>query len=186
MNDKAQEMQNSDNALLEAELANFDVTADDGAAAAPSGNVTTFAASSPTRSDHNRSNRRIPGGLSKLTDDLGVKARDMKHVVMLLEQQRPQIDAAEVAQDRLQEEIDRVYNRVKEGTRSLKTMLDAAKAGDLGADVAAQFVKNGKMMDELENAVGAMASNHLWLRSVWEQHVQTVQVATKLKDDLRH
>lgn len=122
----------------------------------------------------------------RMADDLGSKARDLKHAVMLLEQQRPQIDAAEANHDRVQEEIDRVVSRLKEESRTLRSTMDAAKNGDLSANVQTQFGRCGKTMEDLEGAVMSLASNLLWLRSVWEQHVHTAQLAAKMKEDLRH
>jgi hypothetical protein len=71
--------------------------------------------------------------------------------------------------------------RVEDSARELKTAMDQCKAGELGADLASLWLRNGKALEELENVAANLASRFLWCRSAWEQYAKSIVVAQRLR-----
>ncbi|MGJ3263589.1 MAG: hypothetical protein ACFE0R_10185 [Salinarimonas sp.] len=129
--------------------------------------------------------RRIQGGFRGLTDDLDRRARDWRAIVRLMEQQRPQLEIAEAERDRLAEALGRVVGEVQESGRSLKSMLDTTRAGDVSGDLAAQFGRQVGALEQLEDVTESLIANFILLRSAWEQYARSVIQAQGLRDELK-
>ncbi|GGK27458.1 hypothetical protein [Salinarimonas ramus] len=129
--------------------------------------------------------RRIPGGFRGLTDDLDRRARDWRAIVRLMEQQRPQLEMAEIERDRLADALGRVVMEVQESGKSLKTMLDTTRSGDVSGDLAAQFTRQVGALEQLEDVTESLIANFILLRSTWEQYARSVIQAQGLRDELK-
>lgn len=125
---------------------------------------------------------RIDGGFNGVAADLDRRSRDGASMVRLLEQQRVHLEAAEVERDRLYLALGRISPEVNESGRSLKAMIETAKSGDVSGDLSAEFSRNLRALDELENIAEALAANLLWTRSGWEQYARTVIGAQKMRE----
>lgn len=129
--------------------------------------------------------RRIAGGFRGLTDDLDRRARDWRAIVRLMEQQRPQLEMAEAERDRLGEALAKVVAEVQESGRSLKTLLDTTRSGDVTGDLAGQFSRNVNALEQLEDVTENLIANFIILRSSWEQYARSVIQAQGLRDELK-
>lgn len=129
--------------------------------------------------------QRISGGFRGVVDDLDDRAREFRHMVQLLEQQRPQLELAERERDMLSSALGKIVPEVQETGRSLKATIERAKAGDTQGDLGAQFAKSQKALDELESVAEALATNLLWVRTTWEQYARTITKAQKMREELK-
>jgi chromosome segregation ATPase len=129
--------------------------------------------------------RRINGGFQGLRDDLDQHSRSWRNAARLLEQLRPQMEAAEAERDRLQAALDRIVPEVDESHKSLSSIIERAKAGDISGDLGARFTRSLTKLDELESIAEALTANHLALRSIWEQYARTVLQAQRLRETFR-
>ncbi|HEX2018803.1 MAG TPA: hypothetical protein VGO17_07675 [Aurantimonas sp.] len=129
--------------------------------------------------------RRISGGFHGLTSDLDQHSRNWRNSARLLEQLRPQMEAAEAERDRLQATLARIIPEINESQKGLSTMIETAKAGDISGDLGARFGRSLAKLDELESVAEALTANHLALRSVWEQYARAVLQAQRLREAIR-
>jgi chromosome segregation ATPase len=129
--------------------------------------------------------RRISGGFQGLTSDLDQHSRNWRNSARLLEQLRPQMEAAEAERDRLQATLARIIPEINESQKGLSTMIETAKAGDISGDLGARFGRSLAKLDELESVAEALTANHLALRSVWEQYARAVLQAQRLREAIR-
>ncbi|MGN6548324.1 MAG: hypothetical protein ACTHJ3_00290 [Pararhizobium sp.] len=129
--------------------------------------------------------RRISGGFRGVRDDLDPRAPEWRKPVRLIEQQRPLLEAAEAERDRLCEAFNRLVPEVQESAGTFKTMLEATKSGDVSGNLAAQFNRNLKVLDELESLAEALTTNMLGIRSTWEQYAKSMIRAQKMREDLK-
>lgn len=124
----------------------------------------------------------IDGGFNGVAADLDRRSRDSASMVRLLEQQRVHLEAAELERDRLYLALGRLTPEVNESGRSLKTMIETAKSGDVSGDLSAEFSRNLRALDELENIAQALSANLLWTRSGWEQYARSVIGAQMMRE----
>jgi chromosome segregation ATPase len=129
--------------------------------------------------------RRISGGFQGLTSELDQHSRNWRNSARLLEQLRPQMEAAEAERDRLQATLARIIPEINESQKGLSTMIETAKAGDISGDLGAKFGRSLAKLDELESLAEALTANHLALRSVWEQYARAVLQAQRLREAIR-
>ncbi len=146
---------------------------------APTGDVAARNAPEPT-AETTRS-ATLAGGFAAVRDDLERRTRESAHMVRLLEQHRQHLEATEKERDAAYEELARIIPRVEDSARELKTAMGQCKAGELGADLASLWLRNGKALEELENVAANLASRFLWCRSAWEQYAKSIVVAQRLR-----
>lgn len=127
--------------------------------------------------------RIIAGGFRQVGEDLERRSREWVHMVRLLEQHRLHLDSAEGERDRLTAKLDALMPEVQDSGRSLKGMLDSAKSGDISGDLAAEFDRSMRALDELEQTATALSANFLWCRSAWEQYARSVIRAQQMRED---
>ncbi|KAA2242296.1 hypothetical protein [Salinarimonas soli] len=127
--------------------------------------------------------RRISGGFRGVNDELDQRSREWRSTVRLLNQQRLHVETAEAERDRLYEALNRIATEAQESGRSLKSVLDTTKDGDISGDLAAQFVRSQRALEDLETVSEALSTNLSGLRSVWEQYARTIIRAQKMRDD---
>jgi hypothetical protein len=123
----------------------------------------------------------LAGGFAAVRDDLERRTRESAHMVRLLEQHRQHLEATERERDAVYEQLARIVPMVQDSARELKTAMDQCKAGELGADLASLWLRNGKALEELENVAATLASRFLWCRSAWEQYAKSIVVAQRLR-----
>jgi len=123
----------------------------------------------------------LAGGFAAVRDDLERRTRESAHMVRLLEQHRQHLEATERERDAAYDELARIIPMVQDSARELKTAMDQCKAGELGADLASLWLRNGKALEELENVAATLASRFLWCRSAWEQYAKSIVVAQRLR-----
>ena len=123
----------------------------------------------------------LAGGFAAVRDDLDRRTRESAHMVRLLEQHRQHLEATERERDAAYDELARIMPMVQDSARELKTAMDQCKAGELGADLASLWLRNGKALEELENVAANLASRFLWCRSAWEQYAKSIVVAQRLR-----
>lgn len=128
--------------------------------------------------------RHIAGGFVGVGHDLDRRAREWRNTVRLLEQQRPQLEAAEAERDRLYEAFRSVTAEVQKSGDAFKSMLDATKAGNVAGNLAGQFTSNLKALDELESVSEALTTNMLGIRAAWEQYARTMIQAQQMRAEL--
>jgi hypothetical protein len=128
--------------------------------------------------------RHIAGGFAGVGHDLDRKARDWRNIVRLLEQQRPQLEAAEAERDRLYEAFSHIAPEVQESGSAFKATLQATKEGDVSGDLAAHFMRSLNALDELESIAEALMTNMLAIRSAWEQYAKTMIKAQRMREEL--
>jgi hypothetical protein len=131
--------------------------------------------SDPTRS------ASLAGGFAAVRDDLERRTRESAHMVRLLEQHRQHLEATERERDAAYEQLARIVPMVQDSARDLKSAMDQCKAGELGADLASLWLRNGKALEELESVAATLASRFLWCRSAWEQYAKSIVVAQRLR-----
>lgn len=129
--------------------------------------------------------KRIAGGFRGLGEDLDRRGREWTNMVRVLEQQRLQMEAAEEERDDLYEKLARISPEVQETGRALKSVLDACKSGDVSGDLATQFAKSMRSIEDLEKVAVALSANFLWCRSAWEQYARSVIKAQRLREEVR-
>lgn len=127
--------------------------------------------------------RHIAGGFRQVGEDLGRRSREWVSMVRLLEQHRLALDSAEGERDRLLASLDAAMPEVQESGRTLKTTLERAKAGDISGDLAAEFDRSMRALDELEETATALSVNFLQCRSAWEQYARSVIRAQQMRED---
>lgn len=128
---------------------------------------------------------RIAGGFDGVTDELDRRARDWRNQVYLLEQQRPQLEAAETAYAGALDKLASVAPTIQERGRALLQSLQAAKGGDISGHLGHEFAKNTEALEELERAAEALTANLLWVRSTWEPYARSVLRGQKMREELR-
>lgn len=132
--------------------------------------------------DAHRAPRRIAGGFAGLSEDLDRRMRDWRNMLRVLDQQRPQLEAAEVQYDAAYETLARIVPQAQETGKALKTMIATTKAGDISEDLAGQFSRNLKALEELEAVAETLTTTMLHLRSSWEQYARSIIKAQKMRD----
>lgn len=128
---------------------------------------------------------RIAGGFDGVTDELDRRARDWRNQVYLLEQQRPQLEAAEAAYAGALDGLAAVAPAIQERGRALLQNLQTAKGGDISGHLGSEFSKNAEVLEELERAAEALTANLLWVRSTWETYAKSVLRGQKMREELR-
>lgn len=128
---------------------------------------------------------RIAGGFAAVTDDLDRRARDWRNQVYLLEQQRPQLEAAEAAYAAALESLAAMGPSIQERGRALLQTLQAAKGGDISGHLGSEFSNNAEVLEELERAAEALTANLLWVRSTWEPYARSILRGQKMREELR-
>src|SRR5262245_25655982 len=103
-----------------------------------------------TAGEQPRLPRLLPGGFRALGDDLERRSREWSIMVRLLEQQRLFLESAEQERDRLYRDLARVVPEVQAAGQSVRSAMDATKAGDISGDLANLCSKNLHALDELE------------------------------------
>ncbi|UIJ73372.1 hypothetical protein [Aurantimonas sp. HBX-1] len=151
----------------------------------PSSPIEHTNTSSKSEDEAARLPRRINGGFQGLSDDLDQHSRSWRNAARLLDQLRPQMEAAEAERDRLQAALAKIVPEVDESQKNLSSMIERAKAGDISGDLGARFGRSLTKLDELEKTAEALTANHLALRSVWEQYARTVLQAQRLRETYR-
>ena len=126
--------------------------------------------------------RRIDGGFAGLGHDLDQQGRECRNAVRLMEQLRPQLEAAETERVRLHQSLTRILPEVDENGRGLSAMIETARKGDVTGDLAAKFSKNAAKLDELESLAEALNANLMAVRSAWEQYARAAIQAQRLRD----
>ena len=129
--------------------------------------------------------KHIAGGFRGVGDDLERRSREWTHMVRLLEQHRLHLEAAEGERDQLQDKLNAIVPEVEESGRALKAMLERSKSGDISGDLAAQFDRNMRALEELEKTATALSVNFLWCRSAWEQYARSVIRAQQMREEYR-
>jgi len=125
--------------------------------------------------------RRIPGGFTGLADDLDRRSREWRNIHRLLEQQRPYLERAEAERDRLYTNLEEVMARVQESNASFKDSIERTKAGDISADLSAQFGNCFSALEDLERVAGSLTVNLLDILTCWEQYATTVIKAHRMR-----
>ena len=128
---------------------------------------------------------RIAGGFAAVTDDLDRRARDWRNQVYLLEQQRPQLEAAETAYAAALESLATMGPGIQERGHALLQALQAAKGGDVSGHLGSEFSKNAEILEELERAAETLTANLLWVRSTWEPYARSVLRGQKMREEMR-
>ncbi|MFN3766170.1 MAG: hypothetical protein ACK4R3_11420, partial [Aliihoeflea sp.] len=100
--------------------------------------------------DQARAPRRIAGGFAGLSEDLDRRMRDWRNMLRVLDQQRPQLEAAELQYDAAYETLAKIVPQAQDTGKALKAMIATTKAGDISEDLAGQFSRNLKALEELE------------------------------------
>lgn len=129
--------------------------------------------------------KHIAGGFRAVGDDLERRSREWTHMVRLLDQHRLHLESAESQRDELEERLKAILPEVEESGRALKAMMERSKSGDISGDLAAQFDRNLRALDELEKTVTALNVNFLWRRSAWEQYARSVIRAQQMREEYR-
>lgn len=136
----------------------------------------------PALGDQTRAPRRIAGGFAGLSEDLDRRMRDWRNMLRVLDQQRPQLEAAEIQYDASYETLAKIVPQAQETGKALKAMIATTKAGDISEDLAGQFSKNLKALEELEAVAENLTTTMLHLRSSWEQYARSIIKAQKMRD----
>lgn len=134
--------------------------------------------------DTERPSRRIPGGFSGLAGDLERRVRDWSNMLRVLEQERPQVEAAQAKYAASRQSLARVVAEAQEAGQVLEAMLEKTMAGDVSEDLGVQFTKNLEALDELESVAQALTANLLWIRSSWEQYARSIIRAQKMREKM--
>ncbi|MEF2551659.1 hypothetical protein VQ042_09835 [Aurantimonas sp. A2-1-M11] len=129
--------------------------------------------------------RRIDGGFAGLGHDLDKHGRECRNAVRLMEQLRPQLEAAEAERARLSQALARIMPEIEENGRGLSGMIENARKGDVSGDLTAKFTKSAAKLDELENLSEALNVNLMAVRSAWEQYARAAIQAQRLRDGLK-
>ena len=98
---------------------------------------------------------------------------------------RQHLETAQRERDTAYEELARIVPLVQETARELKSAMDRCKAGELGADLAGIFGKNGAALEDLEKIAVTLNGISQWTRSAWEQYARTIVNAQRLRGELR-
>lgn len=130
-----------------------------------------------------RANNAGEGGFAAVRGDLERRSREWSSMVRLLDQHSQHFEAAERERDSTYEELASAMPIVQESARELKAAIAACRAGELGADLAALFAKNGAALEQLEKVATALNAHFLWCRSAWEQYARTMVAAQRLRAD---
>jgi chemotaxis regulatin CheY-phosphate phosphatase CheZ len=64
-------------------------------------------------------------------------------------------------------------------------MIETAKGGDISEDLAGQFGRNLKALEELESVAELLSNSMLHLRSSWEQYARSIVKAQKMRELIR-
>ena len=136
----------------------------------------------PGLGDTTRAPRRIAGGFAGLSEDLDRRMRDWRNMLRVLDQQRPQLEAAEIQYDASYETLAKIVPQAQDTGKALKAMIATTKAGDISEDLAGQFSKNLKALEELEAVAENLTTTMLHLRSSWEQYARSIIKAQKMRD----
>lgn len=132
--------------------------------------------------EQTRAPRRIAGGFAGLSEDLDRRMRDWRNMLRVLDQQRPQLEAAELQYDAAYETLAKIVPQAQDTGKALKAMIATTKAGDISEDLAGQFSKNLKALEELEAVAENLTTTMLHLRSSWEQYARSIIKAQKMRD----
>lgn len=126
--------------------------------------------------------RRIEGGFVGLGQDLDKYGRECRNAARLMEQLRPQLEAAEAERVRLHQLLVRISPEIDENARILASMIESTRKGDVTGDLSAQFASNAAKLDELENISEALNINLMAFRSAWEQYARAAIHAQRLRE----
>lgn len=129
-----------------------------------------------------RAPRRIPGGFAGVGEDLDRRMRDWRNMLRVLDQQRPQLEAAEQQYSAAYDILAKVVPQAHESGKALKAMIASTKAGDVSDDLAGQFARNLAALEQLEAVAEKLTTSMLHLRSSWEQYARSVLKAQKMRD----
>ncbi|MCQ8781626.1 hypothetical protein [Mangrovibrevibacter kandeliae] len=129
--------------------------------------------------------RRHGAAFNTVSEDIDRRLRDWKSMLRVMEQQRPQLETAENERDKLYSALARVLPEVQESGRVVKALIDGIKNGEAATDLATQFTKNQRALDQLESIAEALSANLLWVRSAWEQYSRSVGQAQAMRDDIK-
>lgn len=130
--------------------------------------------------------KQIVGGFRAVGEDLERRSREWTNMVRLLEQHRLHLESAEGERDLLYDRLTEIVPDVQESGRSLKSMLETSKSGEVAGELATHFDKNMRALDELEKVATALNVNFLWCRSAWEQYARSAIRAQQMREEYRH
>ncbi len=129
--------------------------------------------------------RKIDGGFTGVSEDLDLRVRDWRNMTRILDQQRPQLEAAEVQYQAAYAALAATVPQVEETGRALSAMIATTKAGDVSEDLAGQFGRNLKTLEDLEAIAETLTNSMLQLRSSWDQYARSIIKAQKMRELVR-
>lgn len=127
---------------------------------------------------------QVPGGFDAVAEELDKRARDFRNHLHLLEQQKPQLEAARATCAAALERLAHSHASVQENSRGLFETIQSARAGNLGGNLGDDFQSAIRASEDLEAVSGSVSAQLLWLRAAWEQYALSILQAQKLREEL--
>jgi len=121
---------------------------------------------------------------ASLRDDLERRSRQWVTTVRVLELQHQHLTAAELERDAAYAQLSQVIPVVEEMAGALKAAMDAYKAGKPTRDLDVLFERNEEAINDLEKAALAVSTHFLACRSAWDQYLQSVESAKRLRAEM--
>ena len=126
--------------------------------------------------------RRLSTGPDGLRGELDRRARQIRKACRSLATLEPLAEVADGERLRLQQQLVRLVPDIEEAGRLLSRAIEAAKSGDMSADISTKFDKTSAKLNELEELSDALIVNMMTIRGVWEQYARAVLEAQRIKN----